>query len=233
MRNWLIEGCYGLLFVIGTFAFFGLCAVISWPILQCLTHLTNHFFIPYATTSYLHLSGGIGGFPASILGIASIPFRNVPNSFFVFAWAFALCSQIAMFKDDWANLPKSYRKGKTRAELIQLLWQRKLKFFAFYSVILFVLCVPGLRCYQVVSNEQIHYVGYFSLQEKSLPLSALKSVKRYVYGRANGYIGWDLLFNDGTVLDLTAPNSQALQQLLALPNVTSNVLMRDGKLFLK
>lgn len=233
MRKWLIEKFYFLLFVVGIFAFFALLAAMSWPILRGLNHLADHFFISYAPGSYLHLSGVSESFPTGGLGIASIPFSNAPNGFFVFAWVFALCSQIGMLKFDWDELPKKYRKGKTRTELIQSLWQRKFKFFALYTSILFVLCTPGLRCYQIITNNQMHYVGYFSLQEKSLPLSELKEVQRYVYGRANILIGWNLIFNDGSVFDLAAPNYEALKQLLARPKVTSNVVMRDGKLYLK
>jgi hypothetical protein len=233
MRKWLIDNFFGLLFVVVIFVFFALFAAMSWPILRGLTHLTDHFFIPYAPGSYLHLSGVSENFPTSGLGIASIPFSDAPNSIFVVLWIFALCSQIGTFKFDWDELPKRHRKGKTRTELIQLLWQRKFKVFASYTTILFVLCIPGTRCYQIITNSQIHYVKYFSLHEQSLPLSEVKAVRRYTFGSAKVHIGWELLFNDGSVLDLTSPNFEALKQLLALPQVTSNVVMRDGKLYPK
>jgi hypothetical protein len=233
MRKWLSEGVIGLLFLAGIFAFMGFCAVISWPILKGFSALTESFFIPYAPATYQHLSGAAGNFPASILGIASIPFTNTPNSFIAFAWAFALGVQILNLKNDWADLPAKHRKGQSRGALIQKLWRLKLKHCAIYSAILLVLCLPGLRCYQIVTKDAIRYLDYFSLQEKSLPLSALENIERYQYGRANGLIGWNFTFKNGTVLDVNAPNLEALKQLLALPNVSANVALRDGKLYQK
>ncbi len=85
-------------------------------------------------------------------------------------------------------------------------------------------CANGYKkCYPLL--------GYFSLHEKSLPIAELVSIERYQYGRVNGLIGWKLSFKNGTVLDISPPNIEALQRLLALPNVTFNITLRDGKLY--
>lgn len=233
MRKWLSTSMFSLLFTAVIFSLIGICAVISWPVTQGLSLLSEQFFIPYELHSYVHLSGGTGDFPASILGVASIPLKNMPNNLFAFIWVFALGIQILSLKNDWADLPAKLRKGQSRSELIQQLWRSKLKHFMVYTAILFVFCLPGLHCYQIVTKEHIRYVDYFSLQEKSLPLSELKNIEVYKYGRANGLIGWNFSFKNGTVLDITAPNRQALQQLLALPNVTSNLELRRNELYQK
>jgi hypothetical protein len=235
-KKWLSDGVEVLLFTAGIFTFFLLLSALSWLVLLGLHYLKEHFFIPYPPGSYLHLNGGFTAFPDSIIGIYSIMGLDMPNSMIVLLWGLILSLLLFSLPSNWQDLPAKSKKGQTRSELKAILIKKFTKAIAISSLVFFVLCIPGMRTYQILTADHYSYVDYFSTQEKSLALVDLREVERYKYGRANGLIGWHLLFKDGKDglnIDFTAPDIQALQKLLALPNVTSNVFIKEGNLYLK
>ena len=234
--QWFKDGFLAIAFAFGFLALWCLWGALVFPILRAFELLGETWFIPYAEGAYLHLSGASQWIPPlSVLGLASVPFSNVPNSLWVFAWVFIFSWHIfILFFDKLPSLPKRYRKGKTREELFKASLRSNCRGFLIYSAVLGVLCVPGLMTYEVLYDGSLRYKSYFSFHEQSKSLSDLREVRRYTYGKANSYIGWYLKFQDGGIYDLNGPPAwQALDYLLSLPDVTSNVVIRNGRLFLK
>lgn len=235
VKKWLTNGFGVLLFTVLTFAFFALLAALSWPVLSALRVVGDAIFIPYAKADYWHLAGVFSSFPTSGLGLASIPFSEVPNGFIVFGWWFAVLAQaIGFYLSDRHDLPKKFKQGQTRTQLLRQLLLRKLRLFAIYTVLAALLCVPGLRSYQILTNTHVNSVGYFSWHEKNLALADLTEVWREQGSGARAIISWRLTFKTSTgneSMMLVAPNTEALARLLALPNVKSNVAINNGHLF--
>lgn len=234
IKKWLTDGLGVLLFTAFIFAFMALLAALSWPVLTALRVVGDAVFIPYAKADYCHVGWSFSSFPASGLGLASIPFSDLPNSLIVFAWWFAVIAQIVIYIfDDRLALPKKYRKGQTRAQLLRQLLLRKLRVFAIYTLVAALLCIPGLRSYQILTNSHIRFLGYFSLHENSFALADLTGVWREQSSGARSIITWRLTFKtplgDHSII-LTTIGIDALARMLALPKVKSNVAFVDGKL---
>ena len=233
-KKWLSNGLGVLLFTVLMFAFFAFLAALSWPVLSGLRVVGDAVFIPYAKVDYWHLAGVFSSFPTSGLGLASIPFSEMPNSFIVFGWWFAVLAQvIGFYWGDRHDLPKKFKKGQTRAQLLRQLLLRKLRLFAIYTVFAALLCVPGLRSYQILTSSHVKSVGYFSWHEKSVALADLTEVWREQGSGARSIISWRLTFKTPTgdeSMMLVAPNIEALARILVLPGVKSNVALVHGRL---
>lgn len=227
---------FSFLFSIGFMALWCLWGALAFPVLHALDLLGEACFIPYAPGSYIRLSSfEQWAPPVSLLGLASVPLRNVPNSFFAFFWVMALSMQIFnWFFSDLPDLPKQSRKGKTRQQLRREVVTVKLRIFLIYTGILGVLSVPGLHSYEILHNGALRDKGYFGFTENSRALADLREIRRYTYGRGNSLIAWDLKFRNGDIYTFQgAPARPALEYLLALPEVSSNVAVKDGRLVLK
>lgn len=234
---WTFKGLsYTFLFSFGFMALWCFWGALAFPVLHALDMLSEALFIPYAAGSYIRLSSfEQWAPPVSLLGLASVPFRNVPNSFFAFFWAMFLTMQVSnWFFINLPDLPKRSRKGKTRQQLLREVVREKLRLFLLYTGILGLLSVPGLHSYEILHNGALRDKGYFGFVENSRALADLIEIRRYPWGRSNSYIAWDLKFRNGDVYTIHgAPARPALEYLLALPGVSSNVVLRDGRLFPK
>lgn len=222
---------YSFLFSFGFMALWCFWGALAFPLLHAMDLFGEACFIPYAPGSYIRLSSFEQWVPPlSLLGLASVPFRNVPNSFFAFFWVMAFSMQIYnWFFSDRVDLPKCYRKGKTRQQLLREIVITKLRLFVMYSLIFGGLSLPGLMSYEILQDGALRQKGYFGFSETRWPLADLREVRRYTYGKSNSLIGWDLKFRNGDVYTFQgAPARPALTYLLSLPGVASNVAIVDG-----
>ena len=234
---WSFKGLgFSFLFSIGFMALWCFWGALAFPLLHAMDLLSEACFIPYVPGSYIRLSSFEQWAPhVSLLGLASVPIRNVPNSFIAFFWVMALSMQIyTWFAYNLPGLPKCSRKGKTRQQLLREIVIAKFRLFAMYSVIFGLLSLPGLMSYEILQGGALRDKGYFGFTENSRALVDLREIRRYTYGRGNSLIAWDLKFRNGDVYTFQgAPARPALEYLLALPGVNSNVAVKDGRFVLK
>ncbi|MFC5475479.1 hypothetical protein [Paraherbaspirillum soli] len=209
------------------------CSLLCWPVLLGLQKITDTFFIPYPSASYRSMNllshMGLLDFPRSFVGAFGVIFLNAPLGFLIMFWGiFCFCIAYNIV-EAWRKLPK--RNKALRSARQRELLLRTLKQFVVGTGVFFVLCIPFLRRYEVITADSICVKEFFDWHEQVYPLASLQRIQRVVTGK--GLISWDLHFAGGPVYSTTAPDMQVLEQLLSRPGVASNVEVRGHQLYLR
>lgn len=233
-RRWFLDVSGAWTFALLFFAGWGAMSWLSYPVLVGLGGVRAAWVTPYPSGSYVLLSPlRLEDWPTSVTGIFSIVFRDTPNSLLAVIWTTSTVLQVLFwFTFDRWELPRRSRGGLTRRELMWRRARAKSLLFVGLTTVLCGLSLPGLRVFEVLKGEQLCHRGFFDGTPHCLDLRDLREVRRYRYGRNKGLIGWDLRFGGGTVYTLHGvPSVEVLSHLTSRPHVTSNVMVRSGKVF--
>lgn len=209
-------------------------ALLCWPLQIGLQKVGAWLFIPHAAGTYRSLdlvqNATLGDFPRTFTGACSVIFMNMPIGFLILFW-WLVCATI--LQNRWSALrdaKKPRRKAPSRARAHSGLRAGLSGACALLiaTACFFVLCVPFLRQYEIVTHDAIYTRGFFDWHERAWLLSSLKSIT--VDAPSRGVILWRFAFASGRDFTMTAPDRVALGALLALPHVQSNVRMVGTKL---
>ncbi len=186
-------------------------SLLCWPVLLALQALTTAVFIPHPAGSYIGLgfvsTARLLDFPTSFVGAFSVPFMNVPLGFIAIAWWFAV----------WLIVPSAYRRYRTkpRGRASRAVVWRAVRSWLITTVVLFVVAIPFLRRYEIVTPDHLYVRHLFDWHERAYPLKSLKEIRVDMPEYSRGIVTWDFMFDGGNRFSTTAPDIDALKYLLS------------------
>lgn len=217
------------LILLGTGVVWLVFTLLSWPFIVGMQHLTDCCFIPHARGAYVPLglvaAHGLFDMPADHMA-AGLMFLNMPIGFIGIVWGIIMLGFAGEAWGRWKKLPK--RNRVLRQERRRDLVRRLSRGAAIVTLAAFILCVPFIRQYEIVTDRAILVKHFFDWNEQVYPLAQLTRIHRSVTGR--GLVSWDFDFSDGRSFTMSSPSIDALALLLARPGVRANVRIVDGHL---
>ncbi|WGS54167.1 hypothetical protein LFL96_24370 [Paraburkholderia sp. D15] len=233
-KNVSLVVCFAVV-VLGWFC----AALLCWPVLVGLKHLATATLIPHAPGTYRNLgftsNVGLWDFPASFIGIFSIPLLDMPLGPLITLWwvTFLTMSLSFIGADRKAARASSTQQRKKRARTPPLSVAGFVKRLAIVTAVFLLLSVPCLRRYEIVTQTDIYVRDLFDLHERVYPLASLNSIRMNGDPNGRSVIVWDFGFASGQGFSTVGPDSDVLRRLLSLPGVESNVRVAGQSLRMK
>lgn len=164
-----------------------------WLLIFLLRALGGFLFIALPQNEYQHLTTN----------------KLLNQGWFLFPallWIFAVSSWIMAWPDEVKKLPR--RDKLLRSQRYKALIVRHVRGFALLNVLCFLLALPGMRSFTIVTQIEIRDQSFYAAQAEVYPLKQLACIERSVSSR--GAIFQTLYFIGGGRIVVSGLNPAAL-----------------------
>ncbi|CAE6792586.1 hypothetical protein LMG22931_05026 [Paraburkholderia nemoris] len=183
-----------VIFAVLAFGAVGAFLTSMWSVLEVLRWLGGLMFIHVPAGRYIRLDSN------SIINVW-------PNNVLVFFYMLVVLSLLAGALEQYRKRTKRKRRTAARASAGRN-WRLLCLRLTGVTLALFVLGVPGMNTYTIVTPAAIVQKTFFSLQADTYPISALSGIACTVAGR--GAIFTDFSLVDGRQLSLSGFNTHVV-----------------------
>ncbi|ANH75603.1 type VI secretion lipofamily protein [Ralstonia insidiosa] len=167
------------------FAALGLCGtfIAAWSVLEALRWIGARIFIDASIGSYVRLDVN------EVINV-------FPNNLLVLSYLFGLSS---VLPSAWRafHLPRWCTRYTVETRRAQA--KQDIKRLVMVTLVLFLLCLPGMNTYTIVTPSAVVQKRFFALHAQTYPLKSVTRVQCVVIGR--GLIFTELTFTDGRSLE--------------------------------